>query len=562
MRNLRDRVATVIEQRRDARRARRWVGLDVGSSSIKLAELEQTPAGFRLINTLIQELPAAPGAGPIDRVGWLTSALKEFDVREVHVALGGPEVAVRRIQVPLMPKAELPEAVKWQVREQIPFPVQEAAIDFRVLGEVWDKDIKKQDVLVAAASKAAVQELVALIERAGSHVATLTPSPCALWRSVEQWLPDARSGSFALVEMGASLTHVTIVKDGHVRLVRDIPIGSASLTEALIGVVSAEQGDIAIDPSKAEAFKRRYGVLIDAAEGATEEGIPLFHLASLIRPVMENLLTELSRLLDFYKVQVEGAGVSRIVLCGGGATLKSLQPFLADGLGVTVEVFNPLSRITDRLRSLEPEQVAEGGPRLAVALGLALDHGQGPNLLASSAKRKMLPAISSDRWTALARWLGVAAAAVYAGLWLTVLLLQGAVRHRQAEWAMVEPVYTQSVHLRSSATRYESVLAHVARVRDQQPVWDGLFKELSALVPPAIELDELVIHGGSGATTAPQILLKGHVMAEGTARESRIAALIDALERSIFFKQVELVSSEMRSGETAATHFEIAAGLE
>ena len=432
---------------REAMRARggrvpqRWVGLDIGTRSLKLVELESTPTGVRLLKSLIQELPVAAEGQAVDRVGWLQSALKEFPAAEIHVSVGGPEVALRRVTVPLMSKAELPEAVKWQVKDQLPFPIQDALLDFRVTGEVWEKDIKKQDVLVTAAARSFIQGLIEAVERAGARVASISPNHAALWAGVAALVPDIARGSAALVELGAGKTEVTIVKDGSIRLVRDLAMGSESLTEALVGVVVSEQGQLTIDRSRAETLKRLYGVLTETADGTTEDGVPLFHLSSLMRPVLEQLLTELSRVFSFYKVQMDETGVSRLLLCGGGATLKQLQSYLADGLGMTVEVFNPLVRIGERAQPLEPEQIAEGGPRLGIAVGLALEHGQGLNLLPLDVQRSRATAVNRGIWKRVGMWVAASAAAMYLGLQLSSAGLSGRIAQQRRVWQRLAPSY-------------------------------------------------------------------------------------------------------------------------
>ena len=99
-----------------SRKSARWVGLDVGSHAIKLVELEQTPAGLRVLKTLVQDLPRSASGQGVDRVGWLQSALKEFPSKALAAAIGGPDVAIRRIHLPLMSAKELPEAVRWQAK--------------------------------------------------------------------------------------------------------------------------------------------------------------------------------------------------------------------------------------------------------------------------------------------------------------------------------------------------------------------------------------------------------------------------------------------------------------
>jgi len=241
------------------------VGLDIGSASVKLIELERAGQGLRLVRQLIREVPEGP-----DRDGWLRSGLEEFNAAEVHLAVDGPEVAVRRVMIPPMSPNEHAEAVKWQVKDQVPFPIQGAVLDYRVVGEVWNKDLKQADVLVAAAVLSSVKGWMDAVERAGARVISVMPTSLALWSCVRELLPEARKGSIVVLEMGASATHVTIVKDGQVRVVRDIGIGSGSLTEALTGVVAADDREITIDPSMAEALKLRCGIVGEQPEGKTQ----------------------------------------------------------------------------------------------------------------------------------------------------------------------------------------------------------------------------------------------------------------------------------------------------
>jgi len=554
--------AALLGQFRRGQSPTRWVGLDLGGRSIKLAEMEQTPRGPRLLRALIQELPISVEGQPMDRAGWLHSALKEVGERSVHVALDSSKVVVRRVHMPLMPDRELQEAVRWHIKDQLPFPAQEAVIDFRVIGQVWEKDIKKQDLLVIAAPAPFLHELIEEVERSGAHVAGLAPTPCAVWSCVATLMPDVQRGSVVVIELGAHATHVTIVNDGQLCVVRDLAIGSESMTDALVGTVVSEQGHVTIDRSKAETLKRQYGVLSEAPQGMTSEGVPLFHLASLMRPVLEQLLTEISRFLDFYKVQLEQGGVSRVLLCGGGANLKSFQTFLADGLGVPVEVFNPILRISDQAQRMEPEQITEHGPRLAVAIGTALEHGQGLDLLPMEVKRARRAVHARRRWMTAIKGAAAAALICYLGLQGAAALLDLRLRQEQRAWKRVEPTYREGMELASTRDRLASTVQHAQQFLDEQPVWEGLLKELGELIPPALQLDELTIAADASAPSpAMRFELKGEVLAS-VAGGGRVAQFLEALERSPFFEEVTLVSSELRSNNAEPSRFHVEGFLE
>ena len=530
--------------------------MDIGSRSIKLAQLERSGNSWRLVKELIQELPVGSPAQSVDRLGWLQSALKEFDAAALHVSLSGPEVTIRRVPMPLMSKAELAEAIKWQIKDQIPFPVHHAVLTTRVIGEVWDKDIKKQDVLVAAASPEAVHEVTTLIDRAGGRLSSLTPTQAALWRCVTALVPEASQGSVAVVEVGASESEVTIAKDGQIRLVRSLPVGGATVTESLVGVVAGEHGDLTIDPAKAEALTRRYGVLGEHAEGTTEEGVPLFQLASLMRPVLEHFLTELSRVLDFYKLQLDETGVTRVLLCGGGATIKQLQSYLADGLGQTVEIFNPLVRLGERVQSLEPEQIAEHGPRLGVAIGLAMDRGEGLNILPSP--HRAVPVLALTVWGSVLKAVAGGALALCVGFGVVAGWLGLSIHAQQTAWKRLEPAYVNSRHVMETTNALEEAADRSQRFIDQQPVWDGAFKALAEATPDQVEFQRWTMRAEPDGW---RFELKGQAAAAAD-RAGGVVAMLDALERSTFFSDVKLVSSEMRGGASGITQFTIEGRLE
>lgn len=535
----------------------RHVGLDLGAASIKCVELHNHPAkGWQLAGSLVQELPATAEGKPSSQTDWLRTTLKAMEAREVHLSLHGPEVILRRMPMPLMPLNELREAVKWQLKEELTFPVEEAIIDCAVVGEVWEKDLRKHDVLVAAAPAAVVRAACEQVTQAGGHVVSVLPAAYATWAAVSSLLPQARKATTAIVDAGLSDTRVTIVKEGSVCLVRDLPTGSAQLSEALIGVVSGERGEITIDAQKAEAIKRRYGVLTETAEGATAEGIPLFQLAVLMRPVLEQLLTELSRLLSYYQTQMDEAGVAKILLCGGGANIKALAPFLAEGLGLTVEIFNPLVRIPDRLQLLEPEQIADTGTRLTVAVGAAIAQGKVLNLIPQQLQD--LKAI--EEWAkTFKRALQVSSAAL--AVFLAVLLFGlASARWQMARankrWKTAEPGYARYMETAASRRQAESSLAIAQGFLDAQPVWDGVLKELSLIMPAPLVAEEITIT--PAASGAGWVF---HLIGQGTTAAGSVHAglsqLMDAMNHSAFFSDAEMVSSEMNNSGTGSTRIEI-----
>ena len=259
---------------------------------------------------------------------------------------------------------------------------------------------------------------------------------------------------------------------------------------------------------------------------------------------------------------MEEGGVSRVLLCGAGANLKQLQPFLANGLGLTVEIFNPLVRIPERFQPLEPEQIADGGPRLAVAIGVALDHGQGLDLLPHQVQHARFETASRRLWQTAAKGAAAVAFAAYLGLQLTGFVVARQVRGQQRLWAQLQPASTTYLTTTSNVNTLGETCRLMERFLDQQPLWEGLFKELGALVPAAIALDEVSVESDANArSSSPHFRLKGRMTSGDNSGIVGLAKFVEALDQSVFLMGVGLGSSEMHS-ETGTTSFTIEGRLE
>ena len=247
--------------------------------------------------------------------------------------------------------------------------------------------------------------------------------------------------------------------------------------------------------------------------------------------------------------------------CGGGATLKALPQFLADGLGVTVEVFNPLLRISERDEPMPPEQITEEGPRLAVALGLALNEGRDINLLPAKAKRDRAFAAPARLWRRAALGLAAGAGALLVVMGLMLGWVEAQMRQQAATWATLEPAYQRSLGTTTKTTQLTDMVQQGQAFLEQQPVWEGVFKDIGALIPSTIELTELGVAAADGHEPW-RIQINGRVAEGAGSAEGSVTQFVEALERSVFFAHVELSRSEMHSSDPGKTSFEITADLE
>ncbi len=331
-------------------------GLDIGTHSVKVAVLRETGKGTKLVNLGIEEIPQIkeeerePAA-----IEAIKKILEKNDIkaRRAITALSGGAVNINNLTVPEMPEEELGEGIRWEAEQYIPFSLDEAFLDFIVLGEVTEAGARKLEVVVIAALKETVNKRVSLLEEAGLRPRNLNINPLALWNSLERSSEMGKEEVVALVDLGRETTSINVFREGKLRFTRDIAVGGEKATAAV-------QKGLNLDFVEAEKRKREEGI---------EESSPIY---PLITPVIEQLSSEIGRSLDFYKAQSREPKIDRVVLSGGGAKLKNIDKFLAEGLGIKVELSTPFRNIECDPQTFPPDYLEEVSPAFTIAIGLAL----------------------------------------------------------------------------------------------------------------------------------------------------------------------------------------------
>lgn len=530
-----------------SRGSRAYLGVDLGSRTARLALVRRKPAHNELLAWAARDLPE--GADPDQAVRVLRDMVGSLGGRKAsrtYAVLSGPDVLLRRASLPRMPDRELREAVRWESKKHLPYPVEQAVIDYQVLGEVREEGATKLDLLIVAARAELVESRLAVLQRAGVEVHGLMAAPFALGNVVASQARD-REG-LAVVDLGSRSSRIAFFDpDGSVTLSRDIAVGGDDLTDALAGAFE--------DPHQSEAFKRRYGI---AGSRQGEDGgqtEPLAQPTLMMRPVLERLLSEIERSIHYYRTRFGGGLVGRLLLAGGGAGLVGLDTYLAEGLGIQVAVLDPVG-------GMAPGGVpAEGaGPGLAVAVGLALASGREPNLLPARAKRRYR--LAGDRLamrvTALAAVLILVILSMFAALEKKQLVSER--NGLQAQWLGVQPLLSQERASREEIRRTEGILTAL-QVRGDATV--GPLKKLTHAIPSYVVLTELSLKPNSAPERLPQKLeIAGRIQANRLFLESYLAKFAMDLERAGFASPTVLSKSVVELERGAQLQFRLSCGLE
>ncbi len=343
-------------------RGKTTVGLDIGSSAIKVVELESRGDGPHLVRYGVSELlPEAIVEGEImDRqlvVETVQNLLERCGIKQRSVATGiaGRGVIVKKITMDRLDPKDAREAINWEAEQHVPYDINDVSLDFEILGV--DVGPKQMQVLLVAAKKDLVTTQADLIREAGLTPSVIDINSFAVQNAAELNYELAREEIVALVNVGAELTNVNIVRGGIPLYTQDLSIGGNSFIESV---------------------QKRYQVSRDEAVAAckTSEGASPLDIAPAVKAFGDELGVGVERSIAYLKSSGEAERVDRILLSGGGAQIPGLPQALAERQRVPVDLVDPLRKIAYAAETFGPEDPRKIGPQLTVAIGLALRKAQ------------------------------------------------------------------------------------------------------------------------------------------------------------------------------------------
>lgn len=343
---------------------RQLIGLDIGSSAIKLVQLKETKGKYTLQKFGLKPLePEVIVDGTVMDAARVVMAIKEL-IRETNVKLknvamsiSGHSVIVKKINLPPMPDDEVEGQVKLAAEQYIPFDINEVNLDFHVLNPVEQSDEgePQMSVLLVAAKKDKINELTELVIGAGLTPVILDVDAFAIENMYGINYPANPDEITTLVNIGASVMNVNILKGETSLFTRDISIGGNRYTEAI-------EREMGVSYEEAEAAKKGTG------KGALD--------AEAVRNVMDDVngevASEIARSIDYFKSTASEGEMNRILLCGGCSKVTGLVEQLSDRMGIQVELANPFNQVEVPAGEFDLDMLADLAPVAAVGVGLAL----------------------------------------------------------------------------------------------------------------------------------------------------------------------------------------------
>jgi type IV pilus assembly protein PilM len=339
------------------------VGLDIGSSAIKVVGANVSSKGFEVTHLGMAPVPAeAIVQGAFLNSSAIVDAIRDavanagVRAKEVAAAVSGHSVIVKQIALPVMTAEELEESIRWEAEQYIPFDVNEVHLDFQILSD--DNNEGQMDVLLVAAKKDLVDDYVQVISEAGLTPAVIDVASFAVENAFAANYDIDADEVVALVNVGAQVVNISVLKDGKPAFTRDISTGGNQYTEEI-------QKAVSIGFDEAESIK-----LGNTSAEDSEEVVPQ-EVDQAMRATTDQVLGEITRSLDFFSATAAESRIARIMVCGGSSQVPDFAKAFKERANVPVQVLNPFERMLPS-KKFDEAYLLEMAPLMTVGVGLGL----------------------------------------------------------------------------------------------------------------------------------------------------------------------------------------------
>lgn len=305
-------------------------GLDIGRSFVKIVQVRNSSSKKTL--TALGSFPTPSGGmqsdSPIE-LKKVSEAVKQclkqarVEGNRCNVSIIESQAVTRLIQMPNLTDKELAAAINYEADKYIPLPIKEVNLQYKIVTRyaAGADHGGKMDILLVAAPKRVVEKYVAVVKGAGLSLAAIETESSAISRAISGGV----EAGLVIVSFGSASTEVVATRQGSVIFTRSIATGGEAMTRAVMAEFNLQH-------SQAEQYKHAYGILENQLGGK---------VANVLKPVLEVIIGELTRAIEFSRTHMQESQLARIVISGGGAYLPGLGEFITRRTSLEVSLADP-----------------------------------------------------------------------------------------------------------------------------------------------------------------------------------------------------------------------------
>jgi len=535
------------------------IGLDIGTSYIKIAQLQRTRVGYSITNCITRAIPAGIKDNPENKRNLVREFVKEFmaDTRLKtklgRLAISGKGMFIFSLLVPLLSKKDLRGAVSIELKKRLPFQIDlnNISFDYFITGQTkHEKGASLLQVTCIAADNNMIDESIELMKEMNLRPIGVNTIPDALANLLPLCLGIKPTQTVAILDIGAYASLINFYKGDILQFSREIPIGGEHITKALTKSVTTSTGTINLAVEEAEKVKRQCGIPLEDEERTeyfTDFGMLLGNqISTMLRPTLERLITELNRTFNYYTKTFHIPKIEGLYLTGGSCRLKNIEKFLLSNLQDVskVERLNTLKAVKGwaDMSVFKQELVMEqAAPHLSAAFGICLGNGGRVNLL--PAKERIEQKMN---FLLLLVKVSFPIILVLGTLFYTIKFIgtfryKALIKQTVVNMNALEPIVAKAKEYVTLKSKIDERRNLLEKAVGKQPLWWGILKELSVITPQEVVLDKIIT---TEKKEPLEIRLLGEILAKYTTVDLALSQYLLALDESPFFSRVQLVSTE------------------
>ena len=362
------------------------VGLDIDRGAIKAVQVAQSGGGYTLQHVGYRKLPAGAVAdGEVADHDLLAAELKEFwsshsfKGKNAYLGVANQKVVVRLLDFPRMSPDDLKGAISFEAQDHIPMPIDEAILDYVVLGPAGEgSDLDR--ILIVAAQKDMIGRYASVMRAAGLRPQGVDVKALSLVRST---LPNALfddEGAILLLDVATEITNLVVAQGGSPTLTRFIPGGSGYLAQ-----IVSEVADVPEEEAERLLMNPRVRIGPEAVDEEESGGINLgkqddefdpalmYDVRRGLEDAVQALAEDVQRSIEYHYSQPGSREVAQVFISGEGALVNGIDAYLGELLGISTRRGTPFQKLAGNKSNVPDEQLKVMEPVLAVSLGLALE---------------------------------------------------------------------------------------------------------------------------------------------------------------------------------------------
>ncbi|MEE8484653.1 MAG: pilus assembly protein PilM [Nitrospinota bacterium] len=554
-----------------------FTGVLATPGSTKVIDLEQREDKFVL--NCYEEIRPDQGADPFgpETAKKVGAVCKEKGLRARTAAnlIVDKNFYLRQVDVPEMEKEEIMESLRFSERESIPFPIETASMDVFTLPEdSVDGQIK---VRMAALDGKVVKKYNDFIRQTSLKHISIIPVSSALVAVLEESKIMDKSVPVPVISVGRSVTGIYVFDEGYIRFSRDVSIGTYDLIENIASEYEVAGEVVELTEEEAEEMKDYFGVPMDedlyelGVKGVTGEMI-----LEKIQPVLDKMITEFGRSIDYFKNEYRVADVPTAYLIGTAAHIKNLSKYLTDALGFEFKSYNPFDDFLV-VEKPELEKHKERGSELTLTVGVALVQDRKLNLLPpdmrfsfARLKKRAAPVFLVLLFIILVMLINAGGIQYVKHLKTQIKNYETQIANLKAEQQAGGMIEDKIIEFKNDIKAVDTRMSIYPELKGRNIKWAEVYLEVSKLLPGDIALESIVIsfskpksYAVDGSLYSQQLVISGMIRGRADTQIMALRDFLNKIQFSPYFEHASLISTGEEEGEGAGNmlNFEIASDL-